>query len=189
MRVLGMSDALSEGVEDLTVYHGVHSVECVRRVGFEIEPVDRRLYERTQKAIADDVTLRRQRARGLRARASSSVRSDVRYRLCARTSLDRRRRRLTPTSLGSGLTHGGFHRAQRVHDVRCVAIPDNACLMTTGPVSPGVATNKAVRPCRLARSSGSESGVGGCACKTATPRSAAHDANSCGRADMMSGNA
>ena len=69
VRVLGMSDALSEGVEDLTVYHGVHSVERVRRVGFEIEPVDRRLYERTQKAIADDVTLRRQRARGLRARA------------------------------------------------------------------------------------------------------------------------
>ena len=75
VRVLGMSDALSEGVEDLTVYHGVHSVECVRRVGFRSSPWTA-AYERTQKAIADD-GLRRQRARGSRAHRVRAKRRSV----------------------------------------------------------------------------------------------------------------
>ena len=57
---------------------------------------------------------------------------------------------------------------------------DNAWSMIVGPARPGVTVSTEAKPWRRARSSGSESGVGGCACKMATARSAAHDANSCG---------
>ena len=57
---------------------------------------------------------------------------------------------------------------------------DNAWSMIVGPARPGVTVSTEAKPWRRARSSGSESGVGGCACKMVTARSAAHDANSCG---------